>query len=75
MTTILLACRPRQDRRRSRRSELAIESMEERLAPSQTLPLPPLHVAILFETSVPQVSPSTVGNTFVAAHYQPPDPC
>jgi hypothetical protein len=61
--------RPRPAARRRRAAGLAVESIEKRLAPSPTLPLPP-HV------------PSTVANfappdlcARLSPSFTPPDPC
>jgi hypothetical protein len=58
------AARPR------RRASLAVESIERRLAPSPTLPLPPPHVpsvAVNFEPPDPCAR--------LAPSVEPPDPC
>jgi hypothetical protein len=62
--------RPRPAARRRRAAGLAVESIEKRLAPSPTLPLPPPHVLIVATKFTPpdpcvRLSPS----------FTPPDPC
>jgi hypothetical protein len=65
----------RQSKRRRRSTELFVESIEMRLAPSPTLPLPPPHVASLVAEGLPQGFPSASGGMIAAVHDQPPDPC
>jgi hypothetical protein len=62
--------RNRPARRRPRAARLSVESIEKRLAPSPTLPLPPPHVPNTVAKFTPpdpcaRLSPS----------FAPPDPC
>jgi hypothetical protein len=75
MTLMTWACRQRQTTQQRRSTILAVESMEMRLVPSPTLPLPPPHVASLVATGLPHGSPSAGGGIVAAGHDQPPDPC
>jgi hypothetical protein len=70
MTFLTWARKHRRNRRRPRPTELAIESIERRLAPSPTLPLPPPHVpseVAGFEPPDPCAKPATT--------FAPPEPC
>ena len=75
--------RPRRPTARHQRStRLAVESIEQRLAPSTFLSLPPSHA-----TSPVEISPATgkrqdfapyawpPGGAGLAALHEPPDPC
>jgi hypothetical protein len=62
--------RTRPATRRRRAARVSVELIEERVAPSPTLPLPPPHVLSTVATFAPpdpcaRLSPS----------FQPPDPC
>jgi hypothetical protein len=65
----------RQTKRRRWSTALLVESIEMRLAPSPTLPLPPPHDASLVAEGLPQGFPSANGGMIAAGHDQPPDPC
>jgi hypothetical protein len=75
MKLMTLAFRRRRTRRRPRSRELVVESIEKRLAPSPTLPLPPPQAPSLVADALPQESTTANGIAPVAAHDQPPDPC
>lgn len=70
MNVIALARRFRRAARPRRSAGLALESIEQRLAPSPTLPLPPPHVptsVALFQPPDPCAAQAT--------HLEPPNPC
>jgi hypothetical protein len=62
--------RPRPDARRRRGAGLAVESIETRLAPSPTLPLPPAHVPSTVASFTPPDPCAQLSASFI-----PPDPC
>jgi hypothetical protein len=62
--------RPRPAARRRRAAGLAVESIEKRLVPSPTLPLPPPHVPITVAKFTPPDPCAPLSPSFT-----PPDPC
>ena len=65
--------------RRRRSTSLAVESIEERLAPSPTLPLPPPHIdpSMVASLTPPEPCVQTVREaaTKLAPTFAPPEPC
>jgi hypothetical protein len=70
--------RPRPAARRRRAAGLAVESIEKRLAPSPTLPLPPPHVSGLVahvQPPDPCAAGGGAGKVRLSPSFEPPDPC
>ncbi len=70
MNLVTLTRRPRRTARRRRSTNLAVESIEKRLAPSPTLPLPPTHVP---STAASLAPPEPCA--MPAPSFAPPEPC
>jgi hypothetical protein len=64
-----------QTSRRRRSAGLLVESIEGRLMPSPTLPLPPPHVPSLVAPGLSQGLPRTPGGSGIVADFLTPDPC
>jgi hypothetical protein len=67
--------RLRRSTRRRRSTGLAVESIEKRLAPSPTIPLPPPQVSSMVEHGLPHQFAPVIGRAVPAGREQPPDPC
>jgi hypothetical protein len=71
MNLVTLARRLPGPARRRRSTSLAVESIEERLAPSPALPSPPAHIpSVVAPTFAPPEPCATL-----APNFAPPEPC
>jgi hypothetical protein len=75
MSLTMLTQRLRPTTRPRRSIALAFESIEKRLAPSPTLPLPPPHLSSMLVQTIPHQSPTVNGLTTIVVNHEPPHPC